>query len=152
MSAAMGSGASSSQFADEIEQDTGLQVPEDFETLLGDSTTFAVGGDIDYKDLVNSSDGSHVPIGAVVFSADGVDLPTVTAPPWTATWSAPSTAASRTVALTVRATDQRGNASAAAPLSITVDPASAKPFVHVVSPTEGQTFVEGAVIAVSVSA
>ena len=66
MSGVLGSGTSKSEITDQIEQATGLTVPDDLETLLGESTTFAVGGDIDYEALVNASDGSQVPIGAVV--------------------------------------------------------------------------------------
>jgi hypothetical protein len=50
----------------EIEQATGLDVPGDLETLLGRSTTFAVGGDLDYEAAANAADPSHVPVGAVV--------------------------------------------------------------------------------------
>jgi hypothetical protein len=59
-------GGSNRQVEREIEQWTGLQVPDDVETLLGDSTTFAVGGDLDYAALSNASDASHVPVGVVV--------------------------------------------------------------------------------------
>ena len=55
MSGVLGSGASRSQITDQIEQATGLQVPDDLETLFGDSTTLAVGGDIDYEALVNAA-------------------------------------------------------------------------------------------------
>ena len=74
MSGVLGSGSTQSEITDQIEQWTGLQVPEDLETLLGDSTTFAVGGDIDYEALVNASDGSRIPVGAVVTGdADGIE-------------------------------------------------------------------------------
>lgn len=64
--AGAGTGTSHRQLEREIEQWTGLQVPDDIETLLGDSTTFAVGGDLDYAALSNASDASHVPVGVVV--------------------------------------------------------------------------------------
>jgi hypothetical protein len=76
MSGVLGSGMSRSEITDQIEQATGLTVPDDLETLLGDSTTFAVGGDIDYEALVNASDGSQVPVGAVV-KGDAAGIETV---------------------------------------------------------------------------
>ncbi|MFZ2016129.1 MAG: DUF3352 domain-containing protein [Nocardioides sp.] len=66
MSGALGAGMSSSRMTRQIEQSTGLRVPDDVEAMLGDSTTFAVGGDIDYEAVSNAGDGSHIPIGAVV--------------------------------------------------------------------------------------
>jgi hypothetical protein len=65
-SSAMGPGMSRADLTRQIEQSTGLQVPDDVETMMGDSTTFAVGGDIDVKAMVNAPDGSQIPVGAVV--------------------------------------------------------------------------------------
>ena len=66
MSGAMGAGMSTQQLTHQIEQSTGLRVPDDVETMLGDSTTFAVGGDLDYEALSNAGDGSQIPVGAAV--------------------------------------------------------------------------------------
>jgi len=65
-SGAMGLGMSSSELTHQIEQSTGLRLPEDVETLLGDSTTVAVGGDFDVEGVTNATDGSQIPVGAVV--------------------------------------------------------------------------------------
>ena len=65
-SGAMGTGMSRAELTRQIEQSTGLQVPDDVETIMGDSTTFAVGGDIDFQAMVNAADGAQIPVGAVV--------------------------------------------------------------------------------------
>lgn len=55
------------------EQQTGLQLPEDLETLLGDSVAVAVGGDFSLREAEESEDGSEVPVGAkVIGDADEV--------------------------------------------------------------------------------
>ncbi|NYG56215.1 DUF3352 domain-containing protein [Nocardioides perillae] len=55
------------------EQQTGLQLPEDLETLLGDSLAVAVGGDFSLREAEQSEDGSEVPVGAkVVGDAEGI--------------------------------------------------------------------------------
>lgn len=50
----------------QFEQQTGLALPEDLQTLLGDSFVFAVSGDLDMDAIANSSDGSDVPIGVKI--------------------------------------------------------------------------------------
>ena len=48
------------------EQQTGLAMPEDLVTLLGESVTLAVGGDFDFESAANSADGSDIPVGVRV--------------------------------------------------------------------------------------
>jgi len=57
------SGMSSDEMANEIEQETGLTLPDDLQTLLGDSATLALSSDFSPEDFVNSADGSDVPVG-----------------------------------------------------------------------------------------
>lgn len=58
----------------QFEQQTGLALPEDLQTLLGDSFVFAVGGDLDMAAIANSSDGSDVPIGVkITGDAPGIE-------------------------------------------------------------------------------
>ncbi len=56
-----GAGEDVDQMISELEQQTGLKLPEDLQTLLGDATVVAVGGDIDIDSMANSSDGSGHP-------------------------------------------------------------------------------------------
>jgi hypothetical protein len=65
------SGMSSDQMVSEIEQETGLTLPEDLQTLLGDSATLALSSDFSAEDFVNSSDGSDVPVGMKVHGDSG---------------------------------------------------------------------------------
>ncbi len=46
----------------EASDTTGLDVPADIETLLGQSAAVAVGSEFDVENLINSSDGSDLPI------------------------------------------------------------------------------------------
>lgn len=48
------------------ESQLGLELPDDLETLLGESVAVGFGGDADLETLLGSSDGSDVPIGAKV--------------------------------------------------------------------------------------
>ena len=50
----------------ELEQQFGLALPEDLQTLMGDSLVLAMGGDINVDQVVNSSDGSDIPIGLML--------------------------------------------------------------------------------------
>ena len=56
-------GMSSDEMVSQIEQETGLTVPDDLQTLLGDSATLALSSNFSPEDFVNSSDGSDVPVG-----------------------------------------------------------------------------------------
>lgn len=62
----LGSGQSQEQMVAQAERWTGLALPEDLETLLGDSTVLAIGGDFDPEAFESSPDGSNVPIGVKV--------------------------------------------------------------------------------------
>jgi hypothetical protein len=48
------------------EQQTGLTLPEDLETLLGEQFAVALGGDFDVEALMNSADPTGVPLGVKV--------------------------------------------------------------------------------------
>jgi hypothetical protein len=48
------------------EAQTGLSLPEDGETLAGDSAAISLGGDFSPDTLMNSADGTDVPIGLKV--------------------------------------------------------------------------------------
>lgn len=50
----------------EVEAQTGLTLPEDLETLLGEQFAVALGADFDVEALANSTDPSGVPFGIVV--------------------------------------------------------------------------------------
>ena len=69
-------------------------------------------------------------IAKVIFSVDGVDQPALFQAPWILRWTAPTVAQATAVLLGLRAYDPRGNT---APLtrSVTVAPASARPYVYV---------------------
>jgi hypothetical protein len=56
----------SAGLADQITAETGLDLPEDVETLTGESAAFALGGDFDPETFLNSSDGTGVPAGLKV--------------------------------------------------------------------------------------
>ncbi len=60
------SGMSSDEMVSQVEQETGLTLPDDLQTLLGDSATLALSSDFSAQDFVNSSDGSDVPVGMKV--------------------------------------------------------------------------------------
>ncbi|HYF72517.1 MAG TPA: DUF3352 domain-containing protein [Nocardioides sp.] len=59
-------GMSSEELFDEMSAETGLDLPEDVETLMGDSAALALGSDFDVDTFVNSDDGSDVPVGMKV--------------------------------------------------------------------------------------
>lgn len=58
------------QLLADLEAQSGLALPEDVVTLLGDSVTFAVGAELDLETLTNSTSGSDVPV-AVKLVGDG---------------------------------------------------------------------------------
>lgn len=64
--ASMSGGMSPEQLIEQAEVETGLALPEDAETLAGDSAAVAVGGDFDPEAFVNSEDGTDLPIGLKV--------------------------------------------------------------------------------------
>lgn len=58
----------------EAESATGLELPEDVETLLGQSATLALGGDFDAETFSDSADGSDVPVGVMINGdPDGIE-------------------------------------------------------------------------------
>ena len=59
-------GASGDELLAEMSAETGLDLPEDVETLTGESAALALGSDFDLETLVNSADGSGVPLGLKV--------------------------------------------------------------------------------------
>ena len=62
----LGSGETPDQMVAQAEKWTGLALPEDLETLFGDSTVIAIGNDFDPEAFANSPDGSDVPVGIKV--------------------------------------------------------------------------------------
>jgi len=50
----------------EIKQQTGLDAPDDFETLLGSGIAFSVSKDIDLEAVENTDDGTGIPVAATV--------------------------------------------------------------------------------------
>jgi hypothetical protein len=62
----IGGGEDVDSLLDEIETETGLALPDDIETLVGDSAALAIGSDFDPEAFVDSSDGSDVPIALKV--------------------------------------------------------------------------------------
>lgn len=59
-------GMSVEDLIEEAQQETGLELPEDAETLTGESAALALGGGFDPEALVNSASGSDVPFGIKV--------------------------------------------------------------------------------------
>jgi hypothetical protein len=64
--AGMGDGLTLDDMIDELESQTGLTIPDDIETLFGDSAALALGADFDPDVFLESSDGSDVPIAVKV--------------------------------------------------------------------------------------
>ena len=62
----LGDGMSGEELLDELATASGLDLPEDVETLAGKSAALALGGDFDLETFVNSADGSGVPLGLKV--------------------------------------------------------------------------------------
>ena len=66
LTAAYGDAADVGSGLAQLEQATGLQVPEDLETLLGTSSVLSVGGDLDLRSLTASGAGAGVPVALSV--------------------------------------------------------------------------------------
>ena len=62
----LGTGETPEQMLAQAEKWTGLTLPEDLETLFGDSTVIAIGSDFDPEAFANSEDGSDIPVGIKV--------------------------------------------------------------------------------------
>jgi len=66
MSGYLGEEMTTADLFEELSDLTGLDVPADVETLMGDSAVLAVGGDFDAEQMMSSADGSDVPAGLKV--------------------------------------------------------------------------------------
>lgn len=66
MSSSYGAGMSKGDVERELSQLTGLNVPDDIETLLGKGVVLSVGKNIDVNAIENSSSGADVPVAATV--------------------------------------------------------------------------------------
>ncbi len=62
----LSSGEAPERMIAQAEKWTGLALPEDLETLFGDSTALAIGSDFDPEAVFNSQDGSGIPVGVKV--------------------------------------------------------------------------------------
>jgi hypothetical protein len=62
----LGGGEDLDTLLEEIEADTGLVLPDDIETLFGDSAALALGADFDPEAVFESSDGSDIPVALKV--------------------------------------------------------------------------------------
>lgn len=60
------SGMSADEMVSQVEAETGMTLPDDLQTLLGDSATISLGSDFTPETFFNSSDGSDVPVGMLV--------------------------------------------------------------------------------------
>lgn len=60
------SGTPDADALEQLELQTGLTLPEDLQTILGDSLVVAVGGGIDIEALANSTDASDIPVGVKI--------------------------------------------------------------------------------------
>ena len=66
MSSAAGDGTSAQQLLDEMSRGSGLDLPQDAETLAGESAALAVGSDFDPEAFFSSPDSSTMPVGVKV--------------------------------------------------------------------------------------
>ena len=62
----LGGGEDFDSLLDEIETETGMTLPDDVETIFGDSAALAIGSDFDPESFFSSPDGSDVPIALKV--------------------------------------------------------------------------------------
>jgi len=62
----LGGGEDLDSLIDDIETETGLVLPDDIETLFGDSAALALGSDFDPEAIFESSDGSDIPVALKV--------------------------------------------------------------------------------------
>jgi hypothetical protein len=66
MAPAVSPGQTGDELLAQVEQETGLDLPEDFEALTGDSIALAVSGDIDIEKVINTGDPSSLEFGVKV--------------------------------------------------------------------------------------
>ncbi|GAB3265419.1 DUF3352 domain-containing protein [Nocardioides dilutus] len=62
----LGGGEDLDSLLDDLETETGLVLPDDIETLFGDSAALALGSDFDPEAVFESSDGADVPVALKV--------------------------------------------------------------------------------------
>lgn len=62
----IGGGEDLDTLLDDLETETGLALPDDIETLFGDSAALAIGSDFDPEAFFESTDGSDIPIALKV--------------------------------------------------------------------------------------
>jgi hypothetical protein len=108
-------------------------------TAPNNGQAFAAGQPITLAASASDSDGT---VAKVEFLADGTVVGTVTASPYTKTWSG---AAVGTHTLSARATDNRGAVTTSAAITITVTPGSV-PTVALSMPRSNQIFAAGAIV------
>jgi hypothetical protein len=77
ISAVMGEGMSIDEMLSQLEQESGLSLPEDVETLLGDNVAIAVDADTDFEALESSEDGRELLAGIKVQGEPEEILPIV---------------------------------------------------------------------------
>lgn len=61
-----GDGSSGADLLDQMSAETGLDLPDDFNTLTGDAIAVSVSSDLDIDALSNSSDPSSLPLGVKI--------------------------------------------------------------------------------------
>jgi hypothetical protein len=66
MASSFGDGSTADQLLDQLSEESGLDLPEDAETLAGDSAALAVGDDFDPESFLESGDGTGVPVGVKI--------------------------------------------------------------------------------------
>jgi hypothetical protein len=66
LAAVSGEDKSAEEMWAELSAETGLDLPADAETLAGESAVLAIGSGFDAEQLMNSADGSDVPVGVKV--------------------------------------------------------------------------------------
>lgn len=66
LAAYSGSDMSAQEFLDDMSQQSGLDLPDDVETLVGDSIAVSIGSDFDPETFFNSTNGDGVPVAAKV--------------------------------------------------------------------------------------
>ena len=62
----MGDGTTVDDVMTEMESATGLDLPDDIETLTGDSMVMSLGSDFDLNTIQQSTDGSGIPVGVKI--------------------------------------------------------------------------------------
>jgi hypothetical protein len=77
MNDALGDGQSLDETLAEGERATGLELPEDIETLLGDGITVSVDGGADLEALTQSPDPSQVPAGIRIYGDPAKIVPVI---------------------------------------------------------------------------